>query len=156
MADAGTTPTSTGRRSRPSRARSFSTWACASCPTSPTALVAAGRPAAEPAAVVERGTLPDQRTVTGTLATIAERARAEEVRAPAITVVGPVAKLAEQLAWRRAAPAGRAHRGGHPRPRPGERPGRSGCASSGPAWCRPRRSVPGRWQGRRSTPPPTT
>ncbi|MGH2853150.1 MAG: uroporphyrinogen-III C-methyltransferase [Solirubrobacteraceae bacterium] len=63
-------------------------------------LIAAGRRASEPAAVVERGTLPDQRTVTGTLATIAEVARAEEVRAPSITVVGPVAELAEQLAWR--------------------------------------------------------
>ena len=64
------------------------------------ALIDAGRPPSEPVAVVERGTLPDQRTVTGTLATIAERARAEEVRAPSITVVGPVAELAEQLAWR--------------------------------------------------------
>ncbi len=63
-------------------------------------LIAAGRRASEPAAVVERGTLPDQRTVTGTLATIAEVALAEGVRAPAITIIGPVAKLAEQLAWR--------------------------------------------------------
>ena len=63
-------------------------------------LIAAGRPASEPAAIVERGTLPHQRTVTGTLATIAERARAEGVRAPSITVVGAVAGLAGQLAWR--------------------------------------------------------
>ena len=42
-------------------------------------------------AIVERGTLPGQRTVAGTLATIAELARAEDVRAPSITVVGPVA-----------------------------------------------------------------
>ena len=35
-------------------------------------LIAAGRAADEPVAVVERGTLPDQRTVTGTLETIAE------------------------------------------------------------------------------------
>ncbi len=71
-----------------------------------TSLVAAGRPASEPVAVVERGTLPDQRTVTGTLATIAERAREEQVRAPSITVVGPVAKLAEQLDWRPPLPLG--------------------------------------------------
>ena len=63
-------------------------------------LIAAGRPADEPVAIVERGTLPDQRTVTGTLASIAEIARQEEVRAPSITVVGPVAGLAEQLQWR--------------------------------------------------------
>ncbi len=42
------------------------------CRRSPRSLIAAGRPPAEPAAVVERGTLPGQRTVTGTLATIAE------------------------------------------------------------------------------------
>jgi uroporphyrinogen III methyltransferase/synthase len=62
-------------------------------------LQAAGRAADEPAAVVERGTLPGQRTVVGTLATIAERADAEGIGAPAITVVGPVAGLREQLAW---------------------------------------------------------
>jgi uroporphyrinogen III methyltransferase / synthase len=69
-------------------------------------LIAAGRPASEPVAVVERGTLPDQRTVTGTLATIADRAREEQVQAPSITVVGPVAELADQLAWRAPLPLG--------------------------------------------------
>ena len=63
-------------------------------------LVAGGRPADEPVAIVERGTLLDQRTVTGTLETIAEIARREDVRAPAITVVGPVAGLAQTLEWR--------------------------------------------------------
>jgi uroporphyrinogen III methyltransferase/synthase len=62
-------------------------------------LSAAGRPAEEPVAVVEAGTLPAQRTVTGTLQTIAELVRAEAIRAPAITIVGPVAALAEQLSW---------------------------------------------------------
>jgi uroporphyrinogen III methyltransferase/synthase len=63
-------------------------------------LIAAGRSASEPAAVVERGTLPGQRTVSGTLSNIAERARAADVRPPSVTVVGPVAQLAESLAWR--------------------------------------------------------
>jgi uroporphyrinogen III methyltransferase / synthase len=63
------------------------------------ALIGGGRPAAEPAAVVERGTLPGQRTVTATLETIGERVRQEDIRAPAITVVGPVAELAEELSW---------------------------------------------------------
>jgi uroporphyrinogen III methyltransferase/synthase len=49
--------------------------------------------------VVERGTLPDQRTVAGTLATIGEEALAADVRAPSITIVGAVAALAEELAW---------------------------------------------------------
>jgi uroporphyrinogen III methyltransferase/synthase len=62
-------------------------------------LIDAGRPASEPAAIVEAGTLPTQRTVSATLATIAEAARREQVRAPAITVVGAVAALAEELAW---------------------------------------------------------
>jgi uroporphyrinogen III methyltransferase / synthase len=62
-------------------------------------LIAAGRSADEPVALVERGTLPGQRTLTGTLATIAEVAVAEEARAPSITVVGAVATLADELAW---------------------------------------------------------
>src|SRR4051812_18347974 len=54
-------------------------------------LVAAGRDPSEPAAVVSRGTWPAQRSVTATLADIAERAA--ELEAPAVTVVGPVAAL---------------------------------------------------------------
>ncbi len=62
-------------------------------------LIAAGRDAAEPAAVVERGTHPGQRTFTDTLGGIAARVEAEEVRPPAISVVGPVAELRETIAW---------------------------------------------------------
>jgi uroporphyrinogen III methyltransferase / synthase len=62
-------------------------------------LIAAGRRPGEPAAVVERGTLPGQRTVLATLADVAERAAAARIRAPAVTVVGEVAALREQLAW---------------------------------------------------------
>jgi len=62
-------------------------------------LVAGGRSAEEPVAVVEQGTLPGQRTLLATLGTVAERATAEGIRAPAITLVGPVAGLREQLAW---------------------------------------------------------
>jgi uroporphyrinogen III methyltransferase/synthase len=71
-------------------------------------LVAGGRPATEPVAVIERGTFPDQRTVAGTLADIAALAADAGVRAPAITVVGAVAGLREELAWFRSGPlAGR-------------------------------------------------
>ncbi|HTW43329.1 MAG TPA: uroporphyrinogen-III C-methyltransferase [Solirubrobacteraceae bacterium] len=63
------------------------------------ALIDAGRPRAQPAAVVEAGTLPRQRTVTGTLETIAQAAAEAQIRAPSITVIGPVAALAEELAW---------------------------------------------------------
>jgi uroporphyrinogen III methyltransferase/synthase len=62
-------------------------------------LVAGGRPATEPVAVIERGTLPGQRTLVATLADVAARAAAAGIRAPAITLVGDVAGLREQLAW---------------------------------------------------------
>jgi len=58
-----------------------------------------GRGAEEPVAIVERGTLPGQRTISGTLATIAQRAADAAVQAPSITVVGPVAALARDLQW---------------------------------------------------------
>ena len=59
------------------------------------ALVAHGRGAATPVAVVENATLPGQRTTVGTLATIAERARERGVASPAVIVVGDVAALAD-------------------------------------------------------------
>jgi uroporphyrinogen III methyltransferase/synthase len=62
-------------------------------------LIDAGRDPDEPAAVIEKGTLPDQRTVTATLSTIADVVRDENVRAPSITVIGPAAALAEQISW---------------------------------------------------------
>lgn len=62
-------------------------------------LLAGGRPPETPAAVIERATYPDQRVVTGTLATIADRARQAEVAAPAITVVGDVVRLRDEIAW---------------------------------------------------------
>jgi uroporphyrinogen III methyltransferase / synthase len=62
-------------------------------------LMLGGRAAGEPVAVVERGTLPGQRTLLTTLAEVAERARVDAIRAPAVTVVGAVAGLREQLAW---------------------------------------------------------
>jgi uroporphyrinogen III methyltransferase/synthase len=62
-------------------------------------LVAGGRAASEPAAVVERGTLSDQRVVVGTLGTIAEVAASAAVRAPSLIVVGEVVSLRERLAW---------------------------------------------------------
>ena len=62
-------------------------------------LVAAGRPASEPAAVVERGTLPGQRVLVGSLDTIAAVAESARVRAPALIVVGAVVGLGERLEW---------------------------------------------------------
>ena len=59
-------------------------------------LIAGGRPAEQPAAVIERGTLPGQRTVVATLATIATRAAEAGIRPPSITLVGDVARLREE------------------------------------------------------------
>jgi len=64
-----------------------------------TALIEAGRSADEPAAAIERGTMAGQRTVEATLGTIAETVAREEVKAPALIVVGDVARRREQLGW---------------------------------------------------------
>jgi uroporphyrinogen III methyltransferase/synthase len=63
------------------------------------ALIAAGRDANEPAAAVERGTWPAQRTVLATLGTIAATVEREGIGAPALVVVGAVAARREALAW---------------------------------------------------------
>jgi uroporphyrinogen III methyltransferase / synthase len=68
------------------------------------ALIAHGRAPSEPVAVIEKGTLPEQRTVTATLQTIAERAGKARIGAPSVTIVGSVVTLAEQLDWHRARP----------------------------------------------------
>jgi len=67
------------------------------------ALIDGGRRADQPAAVIERGTFAAQREVVGTLERIAQLAEEAEIKAPAITVIGDVAALGEQIAWRAAA-----------------------------------------------------
>jgi uroporphyrinogen III methyltransferase/synthase len=63
------------------------------------ALIAGGRDHNQPAAVIERGTMPGQRTVDATLGDIAEAAEREGFGAPAVIVVGPVAARRGELAW---------------------------------------------------------
>jgi uroporphyrinogen III methyltransferase/synthase len=62
-------------------------------------LIAAGREPEEPAAVVERGTYPGQRTVVDTLSGLPERVQAEGIRPPSITLIGPVAAMHDTLGW---------------------------------------------------------
>jgi len=62
-------------------------------------LVAHGANPELPAAVIERATTGEQRVVTGTLATLAERAATAGVRPPALIVVGEVVKLRSSLDW---------------------------------------------------------
>lgn len=63
------------------------------------ALISAGRNASEPAAAIERGTMDGQRTVVATLGTLAEAVEREQVKAPALIVVGQVVERREELAW---------------------------------------------------------
>jgi len=62
-------------------------------------LIGAGRDPNEPAAVVSRGTLPDQEVVSSTLRRIAEVAADAGIRAPAVIVVGRVAGMRDALTW---------------------------------------------------------
>jgi uroporphyrinogen III methyltransferase / synthase len=62
-------------------------------------LIAHGRPATEPAAVIERGTMPAQRTVRAPLADLADVVAREGIKPPAIVVVGAVAAHRETIAW---------------------------------------------------------
>lgn len=62
-------------------------------------LIAHGRSGGTPFALVENGSRPEQRVITGTLDGLAERASASEVRSPALLIIGEVAALANTLAW---------------------------------------------------------
>ncbi|WP_269302228.1 uroporphyrinogen-III C-methyltransferase [Aeromicrobium sp. HA] len=65
-------------------------------------LIAAGHDPHTPAAVIERGFAPDQRTTIATLGTIADAAA--HAKAPAITVIGDVVSLAAATTGSAAAP----------------------------------------------------
>jgi uroporphyrinogen III methyltransferase/synthase len=63
------------------------------------ALITHGMAPATPVAVVHRGTTGRQKTVAGTLATIAKLAAQANISPPAITIVGEVVKLRDTLNW---------------------------------------------------------
>ncbi|HEY2144507.1 MAG TPA: siroheme synthase CysG [Steroidobacteraceae bacterium] len=62
-------------------------------------LMAHGAPADLPAGVIAQGTLPDQRVITGTLATIGDLAARANLESPALLVVGEVVSLHASLSW---------------------------------------------------------
>jgi uroporphyrinogen III methyltransferase/synthase len=62
-------------------------------------LVAHGRPADTPVAVIRWGTTSRQRTVTGTLASIVDDTRKAGITAPAVIIVGRVVELRRTLQW---------------------------------------------------------
>ncbi|KRG70203.1 uroporphyrin-III methyltransferase [Pseudoxanthomonas dokdonensis] len=64
-----------------------------------TRMLDAGRAAATPFALVENGSRPEQRVITGTLADLPGTARAYQVKSPALLLLGEVTALAESLHW---------------------------------------------------------
>ena len=62
-----------------------------------TSLMEAGRPPDTPIALIENGTLPEQKVVTGTLANIL--GQAAEIKPPAIIMIGEVVSLHATLDW---------------------------------------------------------
>jgi uroporphyrin-III C-methyltransferase len=62
-------------------------------------LIAHGLPTDWPAAIVQQGTTPNQRTVTGTLATLPDLAKAAGLKAPTLIIVGEVVRLKDKLSW---------------------------------------------------------
>ena len=62
-------------------------------------LIAAGRPATTPVALVRWGTTSAQETLTGTLRDIAARAARARLEPPVVIVVGDVVALRDRLQW---------------------------------------------------------
>jgi uroporphyrinogen III methyltransferase/synthase len=58
-----------------------------------------GRSGETPAVAVRWGTRPDQETVSGTLATIADRIEQAELKPPATVIIGEVVALREKIDW---------------------------------------------------------
>ncbi len=63
------------------------------------ALIKHGLPPDTPAAIIQQGTLPTQRVVTGDLTNLPQRAEAAKLKAPTLIIVGNVVKLREKLGW---------------------------------------------------------
>jgi len=62
-------------------------------------LIAAGRARTEPAAIISKATLPEQRVVETTLGAAAADAAAAGIEPPAVIAVGPVVRLRRELNW---------------------------------------------------------
>ncbi|MCW8916939.1 MAG: uroporphyrinogen-III C-methyltransferase [Magnetovibrio sp.] len=62
-------------------------------------LIKAGLPADTPAAGIERGTTPDQRTITTTLENLPQCIERAELKAPSLLIIGKVVELSKTIAW---------------------------------------------------------
>ncbi len=84
-------------------------------PAIATRLMAGGRAAGTPVAIISEGTMPGERTLLSTLATVTDDMTREEVRPPAIVVIGDVVAVAHPDRFLDAAashPAGPTHGSG--------------------------------------------
>jgi uroporphyrinogen III methyltransferase/synthase len=68
-------------------------------PSIAAALMKGGLPAETPAAAIQWGTHPRQRTVVATIGTLAARATAEGMTAPVITAIGRSVALRDEIPW---------------------------------------------------------
>ncbi|HYL42139.1 MAG TPA: uroporphyrinogen-III C-methyltransferase [Ktedonobacteraceae bacterium] len=62
-------------------------------------LLEGGLQPSTPAAVIQQGTVAQQRIVTDTLVNIAESARTAKITSPAVTIIGATVALGSSLAW---------------------------------------------------------
>jgi uroporphyrin-III C-methyltransferase len=62
-------------------------------------LLAGGISPTKPVAIVESGTLPQQRTLIATLGTVVEESKAKDIKPPSVILIGEVASLGRKLAW---------------------------------------------------------
>ncbi|OGQ67322.1 MAG: uroporphyrinogen-III C-methyltransferase [Deltaproteobacteria bacterium RIFCSPLOWO2_12_FULL_50_11] len=62
-------------------------------------LIECGRSPTTPAAIIQQGTVPTQKTVVGSLGDIAQRAEEEDIRPPSIIVIGEVVRFRDALNW---------------------------------------------------------
>ena len=62
-------------------------------------LIEHGLPDTTPIAIVQQGTTPNQRVITGTLATLPGIAEREQPQAPTLIIIGGVVTLRDKLAW---------------------------------------------------------
>ncbi|MCL5877190.1 MAG: uroporphyrinogen-III C-methyltransferase [Candidatus Bathyarchaeota archaeon] len=62
-------------------------------------LLAGGITPQKPVAMIESGTLPQQRTLIATLGTIIKEAEKQQIKPPSVILIGEVATLGRKLAW---------------------------------------------------------
>jgi len=62
-------------------------------------LLAGGVSPEKPVAIVESGTLPQQRTLIASLGSVVKEAAEKQIKPPSVIVIGEVATLGRKLAW---------------------------------------------------------